>query len=528
MKKKSSRFAPIGLAISGVAFLAIVGVLLIRAFEATGLYTPADSSMLDRIMYAGIAVFVAGYAVYAILDPEKVRKILTGRQVQYGSNSVVMFVAFFGILIVVNMLANQFPQRWDVTEDKQHTLAPETIDTLAALPEPVQATAFYSARLRADTARQLLDDYQINSAGNFDYQFMDPDSNPVLTKQLGITGDGKILLQMGENQEIVTFASEQELTGGLVRLLNPDRPVVYFLTGNGEHDLENPDEAAFTNIQQVLESKNYVVKSLNLQAEATIPNDARAVVVGGPLVPLSIDSVKVIQEFIENGGKALVMIDPIPLTEFGEKPDPLAEYLSSEWGITLMNDIVVDTNSPSSPFFAVGAQYSNHPITEKMQGVAAIFPYARSLTLDSEVTGATVTPLVSTIPSSWGETDFQALEQQTVVYDEGVDYPGPATLGAAAENFTSGSRIVVFGNSSFPQDSNFDFSGNGDLMVNSIDWLIEREDLIGITIKSATERSFNPPGSLQFILLIASSTCLIPLAVIAVGIYAWVMRRRRG
>jgi ABC-type uncharacterized transport system involved in gliding motility auxiliary subunit len=528
MNKKPSRFAPVGLVISAIAFLAIVGILLIRGFEATGLYTPADPVLLDRILYAGIAVFVAGFAVYAILDPDRVRKLLTGRQVQYGSNSLIMFAAFLGILVVVNMLANQFPKRWDVTEDKQHTLAPETVDALAALPEPVQATAFFSARLRADTARQLLEDYKISSTGKFDYRFMDPDSNPVLVKQLGITGDGKILLQMGENQEIVTYASEQELTGGLVRLLNPDRPVVYFLTGNGEHDLDTPNEAAYTNVRQILESKNYDVETLNLQAEVSIPDNTRVLVIGGPLVPLSTGSVTAIQNFLENGGKALILEDPIPLTDFGEKSDPLAEYLSSEWGITLMNDIVVDTNSPSTPFFAVGAQYTNHPITEKMQGVAAIFPYARSLAVDSEASGVTATPLILTIPSSWGETDFQALEQQNLSYDEGLDYPGPATLGVAAENFDSGSRIVVFGNSSFPQDSNFDFSGNGDLMVNSIDWLIEREDLIGITTKNSTERSFNTPGSLEFILLVASSVCLIPLIIIAAGIYAWVMRRRRG
>jgi len=77
----------------------------------------------------------------------------------------------------------------------------------------------------------------------------------VLVNQLGITGDGKILLQMGETQEIVTFASETELTGGLIRLLNPDKPVLYFLTGEGEHDTETPGEGAYTRVRQVLENK---------------------------------------------------------------------------------------------------------------------------------------------------------------------------------------------------------------------------------------------------------------------------------
>jgi ABC-type uncharacterized transport system involved in gliding motility auxiliary subunit len=102
------------------------------------------------------------------------------------------------------------------------------------------------------------------------------------------------------------------------------------------------------------------------------------------------------------------------------------------------------------------------------------------------------------------------------------------TLAAAAENRTAKSRVVVFGSSSFAVDSNFDFSGNGDMFVNTIDWLAEKESLIGLTENQATTRTFTPPGSLQFILTIVSVVCLIPLAIIAAGVYTWVMRRRRG
>lgn len=528
MKTDPRRFAPLGLVLSGLGFLTILVALILRAFTAFGIYTPPDAELLNRILIIAVAVFIVGFAVYALLDPERVRKYLTGRQAQYGSNSFILFVAFTGILIVANMLAEQYPQRWDVTEDKQHTLAPETIQALESLPEPVYATAFYSNRINTETAGQLLDDFKANSEGNFDYRFIDPDANPLLVNQLGITGDGKILLQMGENQEIVTFASERELTGGLIRLLNPEKPVIYFLTGEGEHDTENAGEAGYSRVRQVLESKNYVVNTLNLQAQNAIPEDARALVVAGPLVPLTDNSVALIQEFLENGGSLFVLSNPVPLTEFGDKPDPLAEYLASNWGISLNNDIIVDRNSPSSPFFAVGAQYATHPITEKMQGIAAIFPLSRSITVNSENSEVSPTQLVLTLDQSWGETDYSALEQQVLEYDEGVDLPGPMTLAVAAENNTTESRIVVLGNSSFAQDDNFDFSGNGDMFVNTVDWLVEQESLIGLTESDTTIRTFNPPGSLQLILAIVSAICIIPLVILAAGFYAWIMRRKRG
>ena len=134
-----------------------------------------------------------------------------------------------------------------------------------------------------------------------------------------------------------------------------------------------------------------------------------------------------------------------------------------------------------------------------------------------------------TIDQSWGETDFSAMEaQKALTYDEGTDILGPMTLAAAAQNSDTKSRVVVFGSSSFAVDSNFDFSGNGDIFVNAVDWLVEKESLIGLTENQATTRTFTPPGSFQFILTIVSTICVIPLVIIGAGVYAWVMRRRRG
>jgi ABC-type uncharacterized transport system involved in gliding motility auxiliary subunit len=245
-------------------------------------------------------------------------------------------------------------------------------------------------------------------------------------------------------------------------------------------------------------------------------------------VPLTEDSVALIQGFLDNGGSVLVLSNPIPMTDFGDKPDPLADYLASEWGIILNNDLVVDTNSPSSPFFAVGAQYGFHAITEKMQGIAAIFPYSRSLTVDLENPSISLTELVLTIDQSWGETDFDSVEQQQLSYDEGVDILGPMTLGVAAENGTTGGRLVVFGSSSFAQDDSFDFSGNGDMFVNTIDWIVEQEDLIGLTESDSTERTLKPISAMQRNLVLLATCCLFPLGILGASAYAWVMRRKRG
>jgi ABC-type uncharacterized transport system involved in gliding motility auxiliary subunit len=529
MDNNTRRYAPLGLILSGLSLLAIIGVLTIRAFESVGLYTPPNPDLLNQILYIGIGIFIAGFAIYALLDPYRIRRILSGRQARYGSNSFIMLLAFLGILIVGNTLVYQNPQRWDVTEDKQHTLAPETIQALDALPEPVLAVAFYSQRLDPESARDIFDDYKANSKGNFNYTFVDPEENPLLAQQYGITGDGKILLQMGDANEIVTFASEGELTAGLVRLLNPQTPVVYFLTGEGEQDIDNRAEDGYSRVRSVLESKNYIVNTLSLQASNSIPEDAEAIVIAGPLLPLSQEAVTLLDSYLADGGGLIAMLNPLPFTQFDDSSEPLTMYLSESWGIILENDIVVDTNSPFSPYFAVSYEYAQHPITQKMSGVASIYPFARSLSVNQ--TGAvdvSVTPLVYTAEGSWGETDFEGIAEEKIPsYDPEIELPGPMLLVAAAENTARG-RLVVFGNSPFAQDGNFDSYGNGDILVNSVDWVTEQENLIDLSTSLPQERTFLPPNSLQLVLLIVTALCLIPLAVIGAGVYTWVTRRKRG
>ncbi|NOZ00096.1 MAG: GldG family protein [Chloroflexi bacterium] len=528
MDSKWRRFAPAGLVIAALALITAIVLGLIKGVQGLGLYTPSNPDQLTLALQISAAVFVLGLAMYAMLEPDRVRAFFTGRQARYGSNALVMALAFVGILVVVNYLAFQNPKSWDLTEGREHTLAPETLDILAALPENVTAVAFYSARTPTDRADKLLLDFKSNSDGKFDYRFMDPDLNPVAAREAGITGDGKILLQMGDRQEIATFASEQELARAMIRLISPDERVVYFLTGHGERDLEQQGDASVTRVKATLAGKNYTVRTLSLRAENQIPEDALAVIIVGPIEAISAEEVALLDAYLSQGGALVLMQDPSLLTDIDVSADPLADYLAETWGITLDDDLVVDP-SVNPPSNAVSYRYGEHPVTTKMNNVLAFFPFARSLQI-TDVDGVTQTPLVFTIDRAWGETDFTGLQEgdNQLQFNEGQDIPGPLVLAVAAENPTTKGRVVVFGNSEFVADSSFDAYGNGDLAINAIDWAAEQEDLLKLTPKDSVERTFRVPGDLQLVAILLGTICLLPGAVLVGGVVSWVSRRRRG
>jgi ABC-type uncharacterized transport system involved in gliding motility auxiliary subunit len=528
-KTPAAKYAFIGLILALIACVAtgLIGAAL--GMVAAKMFTLESTDGLNLALQISIALLIVGLAAYAIMAPDTVRRFFSGRQARYGSNAVIMVLAVLGIIFVVNYIVFQNPKSWDLTEDKSNTLAPETLQALATLPEKVTATAFYSASLNPASAEELLLKLKTNSGGKFDYKFVDPDQDPLAAREAGVTGDGKILFQMGEAKEIASFASETELNKSLIRLISPQERTVYFLEGHGEPTLEAAsDKASFSTAKATLESKNYTVKSLNLLSTNSIPEDALTIIIGGPMKPLAASEVALLKKYVEAGGSLVVMEDPTIVTEFGDSPDPLARYLTSDWGITLNDDIVIDLVNTQNPLQAVSSQIVEHPITQNLtQNYIVILPQARSLSVAGQVENVTQTPLILTTDQSWGETELVAGDAQPT-FDPEKDNPGPVNLAIVGENATAKERVVVFGNSVFATDDGFDIYGNGNMFINSVDWAAEQEDLINITPRTPTLRTFTPPNNIGFIIMIIVAVLVLPGLVIFAGVSSWLARRKRG
>lgn len=515
MNPKWRRFAPIGLIIAAAGVVASLVLYLLQR-------------QWNLALQVSLSLIVIGLALYAVLNPEKVRAILTGRKARYGSNALILALAFAGILVVINYFVYQNDTRWDLTEDKENTLAQETIDVLKQLPAPVIAKAFYSPNTSSDTAQGLLDQYVYQADGKFSYEVIDPVSDPVAANEANVTKDGTIVLEMGDERQSIETVSEEEVTSGLVRLMNPGKSVVYFLTGHGEYSLEGGGDDTLTQLKTKLESKNYSVQSLNLLATNQIPQDAKVIVIAGPQVSLADNEITLLSEYQTNGGALIVLEEPVIFTRIGDSADLLVDYLSQDWGVILGKDVVVDLTSQQVEI-AFANQYGDHPITNKMGNLATVFPTARSVTVtDAISSGASQIELILTSDQSWAETDLEGLNAGTIQPDEGSDLMGPVPLAVAAENFNSKARLVVFGDPNFVTNQFIGAYGNADMIVNSIDWAAGEEALINLSAKQITSRVLAIPSTLTMGLLILVSLIVLPGIVLVGGITAWLIRRRHG
>jgi len=534
--KPQNRYSVIALYVSLAAVIASIVAGAASYFISTGALTVTYGQTIKLALQISAALIPIGLAVYAILEPDMVRRFLSGRQARYGSNAFVTILAFVGIVFVVNYMVATNTQlvaiHKDLTENKVNTLSPEMIQAMQTLPGQLTATDFSTQT--DDTARTLFDKMRAESNGLFDYSFVNPDKNPGAAKDAGITGDGKILLEMNGRREIAEYADESTILTAYNRILNPEERTVYFLTGHQEHDVEGSGDNPMTRVKDILEKKNITVKTLNLIAENAIPSDAKAIVIAGPQIPLSSKEVDLLNTFAINGGGLVVMEDVTPLTNFGDAADPLAEMLSNTWGLTLRNDFVVDPANGSAFSNAVGSFFDNNStITRSFVNQVVIMPLTRSIDVGTP-DGFITTSLVQTTPgagsqTAWGETDFTPLvsNASSPAFDPTTDALGPLTL-AASSTKSDGGVAIVFGTSNFATDQNFDAYGNGDLLVNAISYAAGEGNTVDVTPKDTSTRTYLPASQGVSLLTYIGVICLLPGLAIGGGIYTWAARRRRG
>lgn len=510
----------------GFALWVAAGILLILGNQPT-------ERIIVLLVLGVIAIGIFVYAKFAL-----VKAVVTSRSARYGSNTLLISVAFIGIVSIIAFLSGRYVYRYDSTANQDFTLSPLTIQALQSLKEPVNAIAFYS--LQNDQTGQLKDAqdrlnlYKNVNPDKFSYKFIDPDAEPQIATDYNILGYGTIVFERGKRRENVFAPDEQSLTNALLKVSQDTQPTLYFTTGHGERSLSDTGNSGYSDLKDGVENLNYKTAAINLKTVTnTLPSDITALIIAGPVSPFDPNEIKIIQNYLANNGQVLMLLDPNVQT--GAQTG--LEDLLKNYGLTVRNDVVFD---PKLGLFGraqipVINSFNNHPITQNLTGQNLVFPGARSMVANTGTVSYTLTALFSTSDASWGETDFGSVISQTAKYDEGKDTKGPLALAYAIEG-TNGStaRLVVIGNSSALVNANLQplvtssgqqvQFGNGALFVNAIKWFTGQENLITIPPKSTTPRQLSLTAENSNFVFFASAV-LLPLIILLIGGVIWWRRR---
>jgi ABC-type uncharacterized transport system involved in gliding motility auxiliary subunit len=472
------------------------------------------------------------------------------RSARYGAGAAVLIVLGLGVVVIANALSIRHNTRWDLTENRRQSLAPQSIGVVRGLTEPVEAIAFFRSDTPGKrTAEDLLKLYASHSGGKLTWRMEDPDRSPGLAQRYGVDTYGTVILERGgkaaTKSEKVLDADEERLTNGLVKLTRDTKRVVYLLRGHGESDPANTDRPGFSQAKEQMEKANYEVKDLTLARDPKVPDDAAAVIVAGPRTDPLAPEMAALDAFIAKGGKVFFMLAPF-------QADGLRKHLA-RYGFEVGDDLVVEQN-PIGRAFGLGpevpvvTQYEAHPITRDLGGLMTLFPLARSVDVaKTPAKGIAVQPLARSSDQSWGETDKNALARGEAKPDAqdkkgplplaavatievaAADAPAPTppatTPPAEAPKKPARARVVVVGTANLASNQFLGAQGNRDFFLNVVSWLAEDESQI--TVRARDPKSapivLTPP---QAELVLWVPFAVLPGAVILVGILAVVSRRR--
>lgn len=468
------------------------------------------------ILITGAALFVGG----VVLNFREVLAFFRTRSARLGANTAIMTVAVVAILAVGNFLGYKHKSRVDVTSEKANSLSDQTRKIVSGLQKDIRVIKFD----KTDDAelRDLMTEYR-NLSSRISYERIDPQERLEVAKQYSISRMGEVVVASDGRTERPAEVGEQQLTNAILKVTRERLKKVCFVEGHGEKTPSTSGGEGLSALEEGLKRENYETKTVSLAESNQAPSDCDVIVLAGPKRALLQGEAAMIGKYLDGGGKVLVMIDP--------DADPQLQDVLGAWNIEVGKDTVVDVSGVGQlmgqgPFVPLGLEYGSHAITKDLGRDMTVFPISRSIQSGGSGAGSvSTTDIVKTSKASWAESD-ELKEGQKVQLDEGKDKPGPITIGVAASKTVgeNEARLVVIGDSDFASNAWVGQGANADLLLNTLNWLAQDEDLISIRPKSKTNRQVTMTASQQnflFWLMIL----LMPGAVIASGVFIWLKRR---
>ncbi len=439
-----------------------------------------------------------------------------------GSYSTVIMVVIIAIVIAANVMFSKLPtaaRNIDVSSNNLYSIGDTTHSVLDGLKKDVEIIVIKDKESTDKRISTLLAKYAEYS-GHIKVTYKDPVLYPsVLTTY--DTEENNIVIKCDTTDKttkvafsdiIVTstsyygstyetsFDGEGQLTKAIDYVSNENNKLIYTISGHGESDLGK-------NISELISKSNFNVKSVNLLVDNGIPDDCDMLICNQPTKDLADDELKLLREYMENGGKmTVVLADTTTKT-------PNFDALMADYGISKVNGYIADTE-----------RYYG-------QNVYQIFPNYSSGDITGKFGPEEYTLLFGSLGLKVEKTDGVTVDEFLTTSDKGAavvgenDYTeGKYTLAAAATKDES--RFTVFGSASIIDDKFTSYYTNlMDLQVFMNSITANFDDVSNISIDSISlQTTYNTIANGSGIGAIFIG--IIPVALLILGFLRWFGRRK--
>ncbi len=459
-------------------------------------------------------------------------KVTTRSRLGLRLQGLIFFALFAAIVGVLAWLSTRYVHQADWTTGGRNSLSETSRALLAAIPGPVTVTAYASDNeLLRRRIGELVARYRRHKP-DITLGFVDPVADPERARTEGIAVDGTLVIQHGKRSERIEEHGEQAFSNALQRVAREQSRWVVFVEGHGERNPHGEANHDLGDFGQELVRKGITVERLNLAASADIPGNTSVLVIASPQADLLPGEVKLIQDYVSNGGNLLWLAEPSGIHGL----DPLATQL----GVRFLPGVVVDADTQllgiDDPAFALVTQYPEHDLTRHFTQLT-LFPQAAALGFGAPE-GWQATALLTTLDRAWNETSKLEGEIKpdtdgerrgpldiAVGLTRALEPPAPDPATPQAGSAPREQRVVVLGDGDFLSNTYLGNGGNLQLGLALVNWLAHDDTLISIPPKTAPDLTL-ALDNVAIISIGLGFLVALPLALLGTGFLIWRSRRR--
>jgi ABC-type uncharacterized transport system involved in gliding motility auxiliary subunit len=177
-------------------------------------------------------------------------QFLKARQTKYVAYAALYIAVTFAVVTVANVLANRYEKTYDTTTNKRFSLSDQTIKVVKGLKQDATIT-YFDQPSHFSSAKDELDLYAAVSP-KVHVVYVDPDKQPLVARDAGIKNYGTTVVQIGTNKNEAKSTTEEDITGAFIRDLKSTVRTVCFLSGSGEHQLDESGRDGFSRLKDLL------------------------------------------------------------------------------------------------------------------------------------------------------------------------------------------------------------------------------------------------------------------------------------
>ena len=469
---------------------------------------------------------------------EKLKNLFRTKNTKKGSYSIAVTAVVISIIFVLNLFVRQLPEnirQIDISDTSIYEISSTTKKLVKNLDYDIKLYVLADKSETDDRIKNFISKYA-GQSDKISVEWIDPVLHPsILTKynaeensivvscaktdrQTTVSFDDILAgssSYYGTTSAATSFDGDGQLTSSLNYVTSSKEYKAYYTTGHGETDLS-------TSVTDLMEKSRVSSEVLNLLSSTSIPDDCDLLIMNGPTSDLTDDEIKVLQNYMNNGGKIICLL------AYTDKSMSHLYGFLKDYGMTVSDGYIADTERcyQGNYYYLIPNVTASGDMASGMTSNSVLLVNSKGLTVsDPDDDSITTESFMTTSKNGYDITE----KGQT---------QGTYTLGATAEQTVSvknkdgdeedtESRLTVYGSNMLIDEqltSSFSNLENLTLFMNSVTSSLDDADNISIASKSleVTYNSIAYPGFFSILIIF-----VIPLALLAGGFIIWFRRRRR-